>query len=105
MTSTDRLERPGLVDGGPDGPASSTPAEDSPRRPGRRPEGSPLATTVGRVLARRSTSLAPRILILGGGFAGVTTAMDLAKRCAGVLPVHVTLPVLDRLAQASSRRG
>jgi NADH:quinone reductase (non-electrogenic) len=48
----------------------------------------PLA---GRVLARPSTSLAPRILILGGGFAGVTTAMELAKRCAGVLPVHITL--------------
>ena len=46
---------------------------------------------VGRVLARRSTSLAPRIVILGGGFAGVTTALELAKRCAGVLPVHITL--------------
>jgi NADH dehydrogenase len=45
----------------------------------------------GRVLARRSTSLAPRIVILGGGFAGVTTAIELAKRCAGVLPVHITL--------------
>jgi NADH dehydrogenase len=45
----------------------------------------------GRVLARRSTSLAPRIVILGGGFAGVTTAVELAKRCAGVLPVHITL--------------
>ncbi len=49
---------------------------------------SPLA---GRVLARPSTSLAPRILILGGGFAGVSTAMELAKRCSGVLPVHLTL--------------
>jgi HD-GYP domain-containing protein (c-di-GMP phosphodiesterase class II) len=39
-----------------------------------------LAT--GRVLARRSTSLAPRIVILGGGFAGVTAAIELAKRCA-----------------------
>ena len=45
----------------------------------------------GRVLARPSTSLAPRIVILGGGFAGVTTALELAGRCAGVLPVHVTL--------------
>lgn len=45
----------------------------------------------GRVLARPSTSLAPRILILGGGFAGVTTALELAKQCAGVLPVHITL--------------
>jgi NADH:ubiquinone reductase (H+-translocating) len=45
----------------------------------------------GRVLARRSTSLAPRILIVGGGFAGVTAAIELAKRCAGVLPVDVTL--------------
>lgn len=44
----------------------------------------------GRVLARPSTSLAPRVVILGGGFAGVTTALELAKRCAGVLPV--TLP-------------
>jgi len=48
----------------------------------------PLA---GRALAKPSTSLAPRILILGGGFAGVTTAMELAKRCAGVLPVYITL--------------
>jgi len=48
-----------------------------------------LAT--GRVLARRSTSLAPRTVILGGGFAGVTAAIELAKRCAGVLPVHITL--------------
>lgn len=45
----------------------------------------------GRVLARPSTSLAPRIMILGGGFAGVTTALELAKRCAGLLPVHITL--------------
>lgn len=45
----------------------------------------------GRVLARPSTSLAPRIVIVGGGFAGVNTALELAKRCAGVLPVHVTL--------------
>ena len=45
----------------------------------------------GHVLARPSTSLAPRILILGGGFAGVTTALTLAKRCAAVLPVHITL--------------
>ena len=45
----------------------------------------------GRMLARPSTSLAPRIMILGGGFAGVTTALELAKRCAGVLPVHITL--------------
>ena len=48
----------------------------------------PLA---GRALAKPSTSLAPRILILGGGFAGVTAALKLAKRCAGVLPVHITL--------------
>jgi uncharacterized membrane protein YphA (DoxX/SURF4 family) len=45
----------------------------------------------GRVLARPSTLLAPRILILGGGFAGVTAALELAKRCAGLLPVHITL--------------
>ncbi|MGE5848611.1 MAG: NAD(P)/FAD-dependent oxidoreductase [Candidatus Methylomirabilota bacterium] len=49
----------------------------------------------GRVLARPSTSLAPRIVILGGGFAGVTTALELAKRCAGTLPAHITL-VSDR---------
>src|SRR5215468_4456010 len=48
-----------------------------------------------RVFARRSTSLAPRIVILGGGFAGVTTALELARRCAGILPVQVTL-VSDR---------
>lgn len=55
---------------------------------------SPETTTLlsaGRVLARPSTSLAPRIMILGGGFAGVSTALELAKRCAGVLPVQVTL--------------
>jgi NADH dehydrogenase len=45
----------------------------------------------GHILARPSTSLAPRILILGGGFAGVTAAIELAKRCAGALPVHITL--------------
>ena len=45
----------------------------------------------GRVLARPSTSLAPRILILGGGFAGVSAAVELARRCAGLLPVHITL--------------
>ena len=50
---------------------------------------------IGRVLARRSTSLAPRILIVGGGFAGVSTAVELAKRCAGSLPVHITL-ISDR---------
>ena len=50
---------------------------------------------IGRVLARRSTSLAPRILIVGGGFAGVSTAVELAKRCAGCLPVHITL-ISDR---------
>jgi NADH:quinone reductase (non-electrogenic) len=44
-----------------------------------------------RVLSRPSTSLAPHILILGGGFAGITTALELAKRCAGTLPVHITL--------------
>ena len=45
----------------------------------------------GRVLARPSASLAPRVVIVGGGFAGVTTALELAKRCAGVLPVQITL--------------
>jgi NADH:quinone reductase (non-electrogenic) len=45
----------------------------------------------GHILAPPSTSLAPRILILGGGFAGVTAAIELAKRCAGALPVRITL--------------
>jgi NADH dehydrogenase len=49
------------------------------------------APAAGRVLARPSTSLAPRIVVLGGGFAGVTTAIELAKLCRGVLPVHITL--------------
>src|SRR5262245_19667890 len=53
-----------------------------------RPTSAPAA---GRVLARPSTSLAPRIVILGGGFAGVTAAVELGGRCAGVLPVHLTL--------------
>src|SRR5215471_7380448 len=53
-----------------------------------RPTSAPAA---GRVLARPSTTLAPRIVILGGGFAGVTAAVELARRCAGLLPVHVTL--------------
>src|SRR5262249_14028035 len=34
------------------------------------------APAAGRVLARPSTSLAPRIVILGGGFAGVTAAVE-----------------------------
>ena len=50
-----------------------------------------ILPAAGRVLSRPSTSLAPRIVILGGGFAGVNTALELAKRCAGVLPVQVTL--------------
>jgi NADPH-dependent 2,4-dienoyl-CoA reductase/sulfur reductase-like enzyme len=50
-----------------------------------------LRPTAGRVRARRSASLAPRIVIAGGGFAGVTTALALARRCAGVLPVQITL--------------
>ncbi len=51
----------------------------------------PEALAGGRVLARPSTSLAPRVLILGGGFAGVTAALELASRCVGLLPVHITL--------------
>src|SRR5215467_58488 len=62
-------------------------------------QGSPDTMTArvsgGRVLARPSTSLAPRVMVLGGGFAGVTTALELARQCAGVLPIHVTL-VSDR---------
>jgi NADH dehydrogenase len=50
-----------------------------------------VAVAAGRVLARPSTSLAPRIVILGGGFAGVTAALALARRSAGLLPVHITL--------------
>lgn len=57
----------------------------------RLPQQMAARPAVGRVLARPSTSLAPRVVILGGGFAGVTTALELAKRCAGVLPVHITL--------------
>jgi NADH dehydrogenase len=49
------------------------------------------APAAGRVLARPSTSLAPRIVVLGGGFAGVSAALELARRCTGLLPVHVTL--------------
>jgi NADH dehydrogenase len=58
----------------------------APERPGR---------AAGRILAPRSTSLAPRVVVLGGGFGGVAVALALARRCAGVLPVHVTL-VSDR---------
>jgi NADH:ubiquinone reductase (H+-translocating) len=49
-----------------------------------------LRRGLGRVLARPSTSLAPRIVVLGGGFAGVTFALELARRC-GALPVGITL--------------
>ncbi len=49
------------------------------------------APAASRILARPSTSLAPRIVILGGGFAGVTAALELARSCAGLLPVHITL--------------
>ena len=58
------------------------------------PEIAPSAPAIragGRALARPSTSLAPRIVVLGGGFGGVTAALELAKRCAGLLPVHITL--------------
>ena len=48
-----------------------------------------------RVLAPRATSLAPRIVVLGGGFGGVAVALTLARSCAGLLPVRVTL-VSDR---------
>ena len=49
------------------------------------------ARATGRILARPSTSLAPRIVVVGGGFAGVTAALELGRRCSGQLPVHVTL--------------
>src|SRR5437773_163097 len=55
------------------------------------PEATPAGLLGARVLARPSTSLAPRVVVLGGGFAGVATALELARACAGVLPVHVTL--------------
>src|SRR4029453_4004972 len=45
----------------------------------------------GRILARASASLAPRIVVVGGGFAGVTAALELGRRCSGQLPVQVTL--------------
>ncbi|HET8530708.1 MAG TPA: NAD(P)/FAD-dependent oxidoreductase, partial [Methylomirabilota bacterium] len=58
--------------------------------------GAPAAVrAAGRVLARPSTSLAPRIVVLGGGFGGLATALELARHCAGLLPVRVTL-VSDR---------
>jgi NADH dehydrogenase len=47
------------------------------------------------VLVTRSTSLAPRIVVLGGGFGGIAAALALARRCRGLLPVRVTL-VSDR---------
>lgn len=72
---------PGTKDAAPmSEPQVKTPSPSGTSRP-----------AVGRVLARPSTSLAPRILILGGGFAGVTTALELAKRCAGILPIQITL--------------
>ena len=45
----------------------------------------------GRILARPSTSLAPRVVVVGGGFGGVTAALELGRRCSGQLPVQVTL--------------
>jgi NADH dehydrogenase len=62
----------------------------APARASERP-----GLAAGRVLATRSTSLAPRIVVLGGGFGGVAAALALARRCAGLLPVRVTL-VSDR---------
>ncbi len=75
---------------------ASTMAAATETDPGQAPTPStggqaPTPSTGGHALARPSTSLAPRIVIAGGGFAGITTALELAKRCAGVLPVHITL--------------
>lgn len=82
--------------------------------PNRAGEIARAARAGGRALARPSISLAPRIVILGGGFAGVTAALELAKRCAGLLPVHITLlsnqnfflftPMLARSAARRRRR-
>ncbi len=80
MSSAHGARTSGMDD---DGPTRNLLAMLTPEKESR--------AAAGRVLARPSTSLAPRILILGGGFAGVTTALELAKRCAGVLPVHITL--------------
>jgi NADH dehydrogenase len=63
--------------------------------PGRPPAADHGASSGGRVFSRPATSLAPRIVVLGGGFAGVTAALELAKRCAGLLPVDITL-ISDR---------
>src|SRR5262245_58643559 len=68
-------------------------ASTSPRPPSDVPAHSTRAAS--RVLATRSTSLAPRIVVLGGGFGGVAAALALARRCAGLLPVRITL-VSDR---------
>jgi NADH dehydrogenase len=72
-----------------------SPVAASPRSTGAAPPGPPEPAAAGRILPQTSTSLAPRILILGGGFGGVTTALALARRCGGVLPVQITL-VSDR---------
>ena len=53
--------------------------------------GAHVSPAGGRLLARPSTSLAPRIVVVGGGFAGVTAALELGRRCAGRLPVQLTL--------------
>ena len=74
-------------------PPTVGPARTPPRSPV--PIDGRVAPFAGRVFARRSTSLAPRIVVLGGGFAGITTALELAKRCTGVLPVDITL-ISDR---------
>src|SRR5262245_21459828 len=71
--------------------ATSTVATDrTPAGPPLRPD-SGRVPPAGRVFARRATPLAPRIVVLGGGVAGVTAALELAKRCAGTLPVDITL--------------
>src|SRR5262245_29128732 len=62
-----------------------------PCEPGARSRRRWRRAVASRVLVRRSTSLAPRVVVLGGGFAGVSAALELARAAGGALPIHVTL--------------